>query len=383
MEYCTNCGTQLKTGQTRCDVCGVETTERQKLRVCLSCGTPAAEHARTCMMCGNPIDELPAQALGFGSSWLGVLVGLVIIGGLVYGVLQQFRPTESAVMPPIASGGQVFIPPTETPTPTSTITPRPTATTTVTPTPTPAPLYHKIRTGETLEFIANKYSITIDDLTTANNITRDTILRVGQDLLIPNTYRATSTETNPDLAVRSRPVITYTIQGGDTLSGIAFKFDTSQSAIEIANPELDLDLLLVGQVLLIPLRPSTATPTPTITPTPTFTPQPPYLTPQLLLPVDGTLIEGENSSVLLSWTTGGLLDDDTFYVVYLTDEKGDLQTFFTHDTSYRLPETLRPQTLTRFNWYVVVMKKIAIGDDGIFYGKALSNRSAARSFQWR
>ncbi len=183
--------------------------------------------------------------------------------------------------------------------------------------------------------------------------------------------------------MRGGPVITYTVQGGDTLSGIAFNFDTSQSAIEIANPGLDLDLLSVGQVLLIPLRPPTATPTPTITPTPTFTPRPPYLTPQLLLPADGTLIEGENSSVLLSWTTGGLLDDDTFYVVYLTDETGKLQTFFTHDTSYRLPETLRPQTLTRFSWYVVVMKKIAIGDDGIFYGEALSDRSAERSFQWR
>ncbi len=379
MKHCTNCGAQLKTGQTRCDVCGVATTAWQTQRVCLNCGTPAAKDATTCLMCGTPIDELPAQAGVFGSSWLGILVGLVIIGGLVFAFF-QLRPATTVATAPTVAPTHIFIPPTDTPTPTATATLPPTATFTPTPTPTPAPLYHKIRTGETLEFIAKKYGITIDDLTTANGITTDTILRVGQDLLIPNNFLAS---TAPEGAVREGPVITYTVQSGDTLSGIAFAHDTSMSAIEIANPELDLDLLSVGQVLLIPLRPPTATPTPTITPTPTFTPQPPYLTPQLLLPADDALIEGKNTSVLLSWTTGGLLNDNTFYVIYLTDEHGTLRTFFTQATSYRLPNDLRPATLTRFTWYVVVMEKIGIGDDGIFYGEAMSNRSAGRSFRWR
>ncbi len=377
---CTNCGAQLKNGQTRCPACGAEVPWLHKQRVCLNCGTPAAEDATLCLMCGNPIDEIPVTAGGFGASWWGLLMGVIIIGGLVVGFF-RLRPTGGGITAaPTLAPTHIFIPPTGTPTPTMTATLPPTATFTPTATPTPAPLYHKIRTGETLEFIANKYGVTVDDLTTANGITADTILRVGQDLLIPNNFLASG---NPDAAVREGPVVTYTVQSGDTLSGIAFNFDTGMSAIELANPELDLDLLSVGQVLLIPLRPPTATPTPTITPTPTFTPQPPYLTPQLLLPTDDTLIEGENSSVLLSWTSGGLLDDLTFYVVYLTDERGTLRTFFTQATSFRLPDELRPPTLTRFKWYVVVMKEIAIGDDGIFYGEALSNRSAERSFRWR
>ena len=381
---CTNCGAKLNSSQTRCPVCGAEVPSLHKQRVCLNCGTPAAEDATICLMCGNPIDEIPASAGGIGASWWALLLGVAVIGGLVVGFF-RLRPAANPVAAaPTAAPTHIFIPPTGTPTPTATATLPPTATVTPTPTPTPAPLYHKIRTGETLEFIAKKYGVTVDDLTTANDITAETILRVGQDLLIPNKFRASNpAENDPDIAVRGGPVVTYTIQSGDTLSGIAFNFDTSMSAIELANPGLDLDLLSVGQVLLIPLRPPTATPTPTITPTPTFTPQPPYLTPQLLLPADGALIEGDNASVLLSWTSGGLLDDNTFYVVYLTDEHGTLRTFFTHATSYRLPADLRPLTLTRFTWYVVVMEKIAIGDDGIFYGKAVSNRSAERSFRWR
>lgn len=380
MTECTNCGSKLNSGQTRCPVCGAEVPSLHQQRICLNCGTPAAEDATICLMCGNPIDEIPASAGGIGASWWAVLLGLAIIGGLVYGFFRLQPLSNSVAVAPTAAPTHIFIPPTDTPTPTATATLPPTATLTPTPTPTPAPLYHKIRTGETLEFIAKKYGVTVDDLTTANDITPETILRVGQDLLIPNNFLASS---EPDATVREGPVVTYTVQSGDTLSGIAFNFDTSMSAIELANPELELDLLSVGQVLVIPLRPPTATPTPTITPTPTFTPQPPYLTPQLLLPADDALIEGENAAVLLSWTSGGLLDDNTFYVVYLTDEHGSLHTFFTHATSFRLPEALRPQTLTRFTWYVVVMEKIAIGDDGIFYGKALSNRSAERSFRWR
>ncbi len=378
MAECTNCGAKLKVGQTRCPVCGVSALHRKSQRVCINCGTPAAQDAKICLMCGQPIDALPIQRTNFGSSWWALAIGLLLIAGIVYAFLKvETTPTVAVALLP--SPTHMFVPPTRTPSPTTTPSPPPAPTLTLTSTPTPAPLYHKIRTGETLEFIANKYNITIDDLTAANDITRETILRVGQDLLIPNKFK-----TNTDLQdTRVRPIISYTVKSGDTLSDIAFNNGTSMSAIELANPNLDLDLLSVGQVLQVPLSPPTFTPTPTTTPTATFTPQPPFAAPHLLYPPDNAIIEGDDASMLLSWTSSGNLDDETFYVVHLTNESGKLRTFETHGTSLRLPQDLRPKTLETFSYFVVVMRKIGIDESGIFYGKALSNPSQTRTFQWR
>ena len=378
MAECTNCGAKLKVGQTRCEVCGVSALHRKSQRVCINCGTPAAQDAEICLMCGHRIDALPSQSTNFGSSWWTLAIGLLLIAAVVYAFLKyESTPIVAIVLSPTPT--QAFVPPTPTSSTTMTPSPPPAPTLTLTATPTPAPLLHKIRTGETLEFIAGKYNVTIDDLTAANDITRETILRVGQDLLIPNKFKA---NTDPE-DTRVRPIISYTIKSGDTLSGIAFNNNTSMSAIELANPGLDLDLLSVGQVLQVPLSPPTFTPTPTTTPTATFTPQPPFAAPHLLYPPDNSIIEGDDASMLLSWTSSGNLDAETFYVVHLFDEDGKLQTFETHGTSLRLPNELRPKQLSTFSYFVVVMREIGIDEDGIFYGKALSNPSQTRTFQWR
>ncbi|OQY27578.1 MAG: hypothetical protein B6243_12850 [Anaerolineaceae bacterium 4572_5.2] len=328
---------------------------------------------------GQPIDALPRRASSFSASWLGILIGLAVVGGIVYGFLQLEAPQAlgSASSSPPATATPFFIPPTDTPTPTVTPTLPPTPTLSPTPTPTPKPLIHSIKTGETLNFIARKYNVSLEDIEQANNITQDTILQVGQELVIPF---ATDIDTNGENS-REHPIILYTVKSGDTLSGIAFEYDTSVSAIEVANPGLDLDILSVGQEILVPLRPPTFTPTPTITPTPTFTPRPPFLTPVLLHPQDDALIEGDTSSVLLNWTSSGTLDEDTYYVIYLSDNAGRFKTFPTRATSYRLPPELRPSQLSTCSWYVVVMKKIGIDAEDIFYGKALSNPSQTRTFR--
>ena len=381
MYHCTNCGATLKAGQNRCDVCGAETPYYKTQRVCMNCGAPAAQNVKTCMMCGQPVDALPRRASSFSASWLGILIGLAVVGGIVAWFLQLEAPpaVSSASSSPLATATRFFIPPTNTPTPTLTPTLPPTPTLSPTPTPTPKPLIHSIKTGETLNFIAQKYNVSLADLEQANDITQDTILQVGQELIIPFAVDTGADNENS----RERPIILYTIKSGDTLSGIAFEYDTSVAAIEVANPGLDLDILSVGQEVLVPLRPPTFTPTPTITPTPTFTPRPPFLTPILLYPQNDALIEGDTSSVLLNWTSSGTLDEETYYVVYLSDSAGQFKTFPTRATSYRLPPEARPVKLTTYSWYVVVMKKIGIDAEGIFYGKALSNPSQTRTFRWR
>lgn len=383
MQECTNCGASLKTGQEYCHVCGVETPYRKKQRVCINCGTPVAEKAKTCIMCGHSIDSLPRQATSFGTSWLGVAFGLLVITGMAYWFFQFNASVSGNATPSAMATIAGFIVPTHTPSPTRTLSPTPAPSLTFTPTATPVPVLHTIKTGENLSFVADKYRVSVEEINAANNLEEGTILSVGQVLIIPVLPRPSANTGAVQEDTRVGPVITYTIKGGDTLSGIAFEYDTSVSAIESANPDIDLTLLSVGEEIIVPLQPPTYTPTPTITPTPTFTPEPPFRAPDLLLPVNGSLIEGDLSTVLLSWSVTGSLADDTFYVVYLTDDEGRLSTLPTRASSYRLPAEARPARLTTYSWYVIIMQKIGVDQNGIFYGKALSNPSSTRTFQWR
>jgi LysM repeat protein len=76
----------------------------------------------------------------------------------------------------------------------------------------------------------------------------------------------------PTLTATPLPPLTYQIQPGDTLSGIAAQYGLTVENILALNPDVNPEALQVGYVLLIP--PGTVTPTPTPTrdpslPTPT------------------------------------------------------------------------------------------------------------------
>jgi LysM repeat protein len=82
--------------------------------------------------------------------------------------------------------------------------------------------------------------------------------------------------TTPDvLVIVETPIPTstpfvYTVERGDTLSGIAEKFKVSMDAIRAANPDLRTSILSIGQTLLIPdpSTPLAAASTPTPVPAP-------------------------------------------------------------------------------------------------------------------
>jgi LysM repeat protein len=82
------------------------------------------------------------------------------------------------------------------------------------------------------------------------------------------TLRATSAPTTtPDvLVIIETPIPTstpfvYTVERGDTLSGIAEKFKVSLDALRAANPDLKTSILSIGQTLFIP-DPSSPSPPP-------------------------------------------------------------------------------------------------------------------------
>jgi LysM repeat protein len=98
--------------------------------------------------------------------------------------------------------------------------------------------YYTVVSGDSLWSIAKKYGITVDELKNANNLTSN-LLRIGQQLLIPT---ETQTPSNDNI---------YIVQSGDTLYSIARKLGLSVSELMEYN-NLKSNILSIGQILKIP-----------------------------------------------------------------------------------------------------------------------------------
>lgn len=209
-------------------------------------------------------------------------IALVVIGVILL-IVWLTRPEQPL--------GQMFA--TETPTPTITFTPTSTSTPTVTPTvtetptqtltPTPSTEFpYTVQEGDSLESIAVKFNLGDDGSlliyyrNQAEIEQNAGVIFVGQSLTIPppGSVLPTTTPIPPDLP-RGR-LIEYRVLPGDTLAGIAVKFNSVQENILTANPDVlgeDVNALQVGDILQIPVNlitatatlPSTSTPvTPTV-----------------------------------------------------------------------------------------------------------------------
>ena len=101
-----------------------------------------------------------------------------------------------------------------------------------------------VEKGDTLYKIAQKFGTTVDNLKSINNLTTDS-LAIGQILKVPT--ENASIDTN-----------TYTVKSGDTLYGIASKYNTTVDEIKSLN-NLTSNTLSIGQVLKVPSQSSTNT----------------------------------------------------------------------------------------------------------------------------
>lgn len=101
-----------------------------------------------------------------------------------------------------------------------------------------------VEKGDTLYKIAQKFGTTVDNLKFINNLTTDS-LAIGQILKVPT--ENASIDTN-----------TYTVKSGDTLYGIASKYNTTVDEIKSLN-NLTSNTLSIGQVLKVPSQSSTNT----------------------------------------------------------------------------------------------------------------------------
>lgn len=166
-------------------------------------------------------------------------------------------PTFTPTVTPTATA-------TATVTATPTATPTETLTSTITPTATAAgPFVYKIEEGDTLDGIAKKFNVEVLVIMALNQLTYESVIRVGDEILIPPPDLSLDTPT--PIPTGWRGTIDYIVAPGDSLELIAVRFNSTLDAILKENKVLEnANEIFVGQLLKIPVN--IATPVPTSTP---------------------------------------------------------------------------------------------------------------------
>ena len=113
---------------------------------------------------------------------------------------------------------------------------------TTTPAPQPEPSYdtYTVMAGDTLSGIAEKFGTTYQELAAMNGIEDPNVIHVGQIIKLKGDAASTPQGEN-----------TYTVQAGDTLSGIASKYGTTYQELAALNGISDPNIIHVGQVLIV------------------------------------------------------------------------------------------------------------------------------------
>ena len=116
-------------------------------------------------------------------------------------------------------------------------------------------VYYRVRTGDTLNKIGQRYGLSVSELRAMNNL-RSNLIHVGQELLLRGVNSKTSTASDNVAKVSSATNRTtrtgaYTVRSGDTLWDIARRYDVDANDLASYN-KLDNDTIKPGQKLKIP-----------------------------------------------------------------------------------------------------------------------------------
>ena len=103
-----------------------------------------------------------------------------------------------------------------------------------------------VQFGDTLNSIARRFGVTVDDLMQANGLRNPNFIYVGQALTIPGGGGAGGNQGDPQCAK------THTVCFGETASQIAQRYGVDLFDLARANDLLNLNRIYAGQVLCIP-----------------------------------------------------------------------------------------------------------------------------------
>ena len=122
---------------------------------------------------------------------------------------------------------------------------------------------HRVKPGDTLGAIGKRYAVSVWAIKKANNI-RGTLIRVGQNMMIPISSRPLSRHianiTRPlprsSVGPRGRAKIIHRVRKGETLWGIARKYRVYVRQLARWNRMRARDVLRVGRKLRVWIRPT-------------------------------------------------------------------------------------------------------------------------------
>ena len=225
-----------------------------------------------------------------GSLLLYGSIGIVVLGVILIIIWLTSGPDAplAGVFATDTPTATITFTPTNTRVPTETPTVTLTATITSTATPS-APFAYTVVEGDSLAVIVDKFGLGNDGIKlilslnpfnpeTGGGVDPTTqIVYPGLVILLPYPGMPLPTPTPIPADLRPGTEIDYVVELGDTLAGIAAKFNSTEEAIIEANNIENANALFAGQLLVIPINLVTVTPTlpPTSTPiTPTVPGQP-------------------------------------------------------------------------------------------------------------
>ena len=120
------------------------------------------------------------------------------------------------------------------------------------PPPAPAAAVYVVQPGDTLGTIAAAQGVGVQAIMDANNLVDPNYIFDGQELRIPGGPPGPAVSASPAAAGGGGQGWTYTVEPGDTLYAIAGRFGTTAGAIGGANNLANLNILSIGQKLIIP-----------------------------------------------------------------------------------------------------------------------------------
>ncbi len=113
-------------------------------------------------------------------------------------------------------------------------------------------LQYRIRRGDTLARIASRHGVKVSDIVQANNLRGSSRIYAGQSLLIPVRGTSVAGRAASSSGGDVSQFVTYLVQRGDTLIGIAQKFGTTVEALRAANNFGRRSILYAGQKIKVP-----------------------------------------------------------------------------------------------------------------------------------
>ena len=107
-------------------------------------------------------------------------------------------------------------------------------------------VYHRVRRGETLSGIAERYRVSVSSLMALNTLRNRNLIRIGQTLILPVSGTGTGTTL-----MQREGVTTYIVRAGDTISRISQVFKIDERVLLEQNGVRNKNLIYPGQQLRV------------------------------------------------------------------------------------------------------------------------------------